>query len=52
MKWAKWQGLKRIAAVVIGNVGTPDDVDVLTRALNDTASLVRAHAAWALARVV
>ena len=51
MKRAKLRGLKRNAAVVLGNVGTPDDVDVLTRALDDAEPLVREHAAWALARL-
>mgnify|MGYP002777955426 CR=1 FL=1 len=51
MKRAKLPGLKRNAAVVLGNVGTADDVDVLTRALDDPEPLVREHAAWALARV-
>jgi epoxyqueuosine reductase len=48
MKRAKLRGLKRNAAVVLGNVGTPADVDVLTQALNDEEPLVREHAAWAL----
>jgi epoxyqueuosine reductase len=51
MKRAKLRGLKRNAAVVLGNVGTDDDVGVLTRALDDDEPLVREHAAWALARV-
>src|SRR5690606_24216466 len=51
MKRAKLRGLKRNAAVVLGNVGTADDVDVLTRALDDAELLVREHAAWALARL-
>ena len=51
MKRAKLRGLKRNAAVVLGNVGTPDDVDVLTQALDDEEPLVREHAAWALARL-
>ena len=50
MKRAKLRGLKRDAAVVLGNVGTAADVDVLTRAL-DAGSLVRDHAAWALPRM-
>ena len=50
MKRAKLRGLERNAAVVPGNVGTVDDVDVLTRALDDAEPLVREHAAWALAR--
>ncbi|HKH91748.1 MAG TPA: tRNA epoxyqueuosine(34) reductase QueG [Gemmatimonadaceae bacterium] len=50
MKRAKLRGLKRNAAVVLGNVGTSDDVEVLTCALGDPEPLVREHAAWALAR--
>jgi epoxyqueuosine reductase len=48
MKRAKLRGLKRNAAVVLGNAGAPGDVDVLTRALDDEEPLVREHAAWAL----
>lgn len=59
MKRAKLRGLKRNAAVVLGNVGTGDDVDVLTRALDDgdplpsgvSGQAVPEHTAWALARV-
>ena len=51
MKRAKLRGLKRNAAVVLGNVGTTDDVDVLARALDDPEPLVREHAAWALQRL-
>ena len=48
MKRAKLRGLKRNAAVVLGNVGTVEDVPVLQQALNDEEPLVREHAAWAL----
>jgi epoxyqueuosine reductase len=51
MKRAKLRGLKRNAAVVLGNVGTADDADVLTRAAEDDEPLVREHAAWALGRL-
>jgi epoxyqueuosine reductase len=51
MKRAKLRGLKRNAAVVLGNIGKPEDVDALTRALDDPEPLVREHAAWALERV-
>ena len=51
MKRAKLRGLKRNAAVVLGNVGTTEDADVLTRALDDEEPLVREHAAWALRRL-
>lgn len=51
MKRAKLRGLKRNAAVVLGNVGAADDADVHTRALDDPEPLVREHAVWALARI-
>ena len=51
MKRAKLRGLKRNAAVVLGNVGTTADAGVLTAALDDPEPLVREHAAWALARL-
>ena len=52
MKRAKLRGLKRNAAVVLGNVGTQDDVDVLRRARNDEPdAMLREHATWALAQV-
>jgi epoxyqueuosine reductase len=51
MKRAKLRGLKRNAAAVLGNVGTAEDVDVLTRALDDPEPLVRGHAAGALDRI-
>jgi HEAT repeat protein len=50
MKRAKLRGLKRNAAVVLGNVGTRDDVEVLSRSLDDSEPLVREHADWALGR--
>lgn len=51
MKRAKLAGLKRNAAVVLGNAGTAQDVDALTRALEDDEPHVREHAAWALGRI-
>jgi epoxyqueuosine reductase len=51
MKRAKLRGLKRNAAVVLGNVADPSDADVLTRTLDDPDPLVREHAAWALSRL-
>ena len=51
MTRAKLRMLKRNAAVVLGNIGTAEDVDVLTRALDDAEPLVREHAAWALDRI-
>ena len=51
MKRAKRRGLKRNAAAVLGIVGTTDDVDVLTRALDDEDPLVREHAVWAVGKI-
>ena len=51
MKRAKLRGLKRDAAVVLGNVGTSEDISVLVRALDDPEPLVHEHAAWALERL-
>jgi epoxyqueuosine reductase len=51
LKRAKLRGLKRNAAVALGNVGTADDLDVLTRALDDPEPLVRQHATWARDRI-
>jgi epoxyqueuosine reductase len=48
MKRAKLPAMKRNAAVALGDVGTAEDLDVLTRALDDPEPLVREHAAWAL----
>jgi epoxyqueuosine reductase len=51
MKRAKLRGLKRNAAVVLGNAGDERDIDVLMRALDDPEPHVREHAAWALRRI-
>jgi epoxyqueuosine reductase len=51
MKRAKLRGLKRNAAVVLGNVGTSHDVPALVAALADADPVVRDHAAWALERI-
>jgi epoxyqueuosine reductase len=51
MKRAKLRGLKRNSAVVLGNIGTEDDVPALAAALADFEPLVRRHAAWALGRI-
>jgi epoxyqueuosine reductase len=48
MKRAKRVGLKRNAAVVLGNVGTSSDAGTLEAAMSDEEPLVRSHAAWAL----
>ncbi len=51
MKRAKRRGLARNAAVVLGNVGSREDVPLLEAALQHDEPLVRAHAAWALERL-
>jgi epoxyqueuosine reductase len=51
MKRAKLRGLKRNAAVVLGNAGTVDDVPVLEQALTDPDPLVRQHAVLGLRRL-
>ncbi|GAC1480867.1 MAG: tRNA epoxyqueuosine(34) reductase QueG [Gemmatimonadaceae bacterium] len=51
MKRAKLRGLKRNAALVLGNGGDASAVPALSAALSDEEPLVREHAAWALARV-
>jgi epoxyqueuosine reductase len=51
MKRAKLRGLKRNAAVVLGNIGDARDEDVLARALDPSESLVQQHAERALERI-
>lgn len=51
MKRARLRGLRRNASVVLGNVGSADDVLVLAAALEDEEPLVRAHSARALGRL-
>jgi epoxyqueuosine reductase len=51
MKRAKLRGLRRNASVVLGNVGSSDDVPALLEVLSDKEPLVRGHAAWALGRI-
>jgi epoxyqueuosine reductase len=51
MKRAKLRGLKRNSAVVLGNIGTIEDVPVLRQAVDDSEPPVREHAAWALERL-
>ncbi|MGH2559598.1 MAG: tRNA epoxyqueuosine(34) reductase QueG [Thermomicrobiales bacterium] len=49
---AKRRGLARNAAVALGNIGTVEDVPLLTGILTDhDEPLVRQHAAWALSRL-
>lgn len=51
MKRARLRGLKRNAAVVLGNVGSAEDVPALAAAMAGDDPLVREHAAWALGRL-
>lgn len=52
MKLAKLRGMKRNAAVVLGNVGGPEDGNVLIRVRDEEPDeLVREHARWALAHL-
>jgi epoxyqueuosine reductase len=52
VKRAKLRGLKRNAAVVLGNVGAAEDAALLERTcVQDVDEVVREHAAWALGRI-
>ncbi len=51
MKRAKLEGLKRNAAVAMGNRGDGKYVPALRTALRDEDATVRSHAAWALGRI-
>ena len=51
MKRAKLQGLKRNAAVVLGNVGTVDDLAVLEAMQSHEHEVVREHAARAILQI-
>jgi epoxyqueuosine reductase len=48
---AKWAGMRRNAAVALGNIADPASVPALERALSSEAALVRGHSAWALGRI-
>jgi epoxyqueuosine reductase len=48
---AKWAGIRRNAAVALGNVADPASVPALVRTLGSEPALVRGHAAWALGRI-
>ncbi len=48
MKRARRDGLRRNAAIVMGNSGDPAHLPALVSALTDETELVRGHAAWAL----
>jgi len=51
VKRTKRRGYLRNVAVALGNLGEPDTIPVLTRALNDPEPLIRSHVAWALGQI-
>ena len=51
IKRAKLWMLQRNACVVLGNVGTDQDLAVLEAMLSHDEAVVREHAAWALRRL-
>ncbi|MDQ7843155.1 MAG: tRNA epoxyqueuosine(34) reductase QueG [Armatimonadota bacterium] len=51
IKRAKRRGLRRNAAVALGNLRDPRALPALGRALEDDDPMVRGHAAWALGRI-
>lgn len=51
MRRATREGLRRNAAVVLGNLGRADAVPALAKALADPDPVLRGHAAWALGRL-
>ena len=48
MKRAKLRGLKRNAAVVLGNVGDEEDIALLLASKAETDPLVAEHIDWAI----
>jgi epoxyqueuosine reductase len=48
---AKWEGLRRNACIVLGNLGRREALPALERALGDPDEVVRSHAAWAIERI-
>ena len=51
MRRAKRAGLKRNAAVVLGNVGSTEDLPTLLASLGDAEPLMQEHVKWALGRI-
>lgn len=51
LKRIKREGLLRNGCIVLGNAGTPDDLDVL-KALSGESPLVAEHASWAVERIL
>ena len=51
MRRTRRTGLRRNAAIVLGNLGDDSAADALCVALDDADPVVRGHAAWALGRL-
>lgn len=51
MKRAKLRGLKRNAATVLGNIGTSEDIALLSRTCDESEPMIREHAEWAIAAI-
>ncbi len=51
IKRAKRQGLRRNAAIALGNLRDPRAVESLGDALEDSDPIIRGHAAWALGQI-
>jgi epoxyqueuosine reductase len=51
MRRAKRNGLRRNAAIALGNLGDDGAVPALARSLADEDPIVRSHASWALGRL-
>jgi epoxyqueuosine reductase len=51
VKRAKWAGIRRNAAVALGNIADPTALPSLIGALSSEPALVRGHVAWALGRI-
>ena len=51
MRRATRSGLRRNAAVVLGNLGDPRSLRPLAASLEDQDPIVRGHAAWAIGRI-
>jgi epoxyqueuosine reductase len=51
MKRARLRGLKRNAATVLGNVGTAEDLALLSEAADDPDEMIQDHARWAIDRI-
>jgi len=47
-----WHGLRRNAAIVLGNHGDEESIPALIKVLNDDSPLVRGAAAWALGELL